>query len=53
VGNFMSGYCDISISPMQAHAWTDGALCPTCLNTGDPYRCEAPINCTGSSHTGM
>ena len=32
------------LSPNQA--WTDGAMCPKCLN---PSRCKPPVTCTGSN----
>ena len=36
--------CDFRNNP----AWTDGALCPACLNEGG---CQTPIRCTGSGGT--
>lgn len=45
-----SGFCAIvqnELLPcdlLPNKEWTDGALCPLCMNTG---KCKPPVNCTG------
>jgi len=38
--------CNLFSNP----AWTNGRLCPACLNASP---CKAPVNCTGSSPAGI
>jgi hypothetical protein len=44
VGQLSAGECALSPNP----AWTDGTLCPTCLNTGscNTQQNPMPITCT-------
>ena len=39
---FYPDWCSLSANP----DWTNGAMCPACLNTGN---CKPPVTCTNTS----